>query len=424
MSDQERRIYGEHARQALEAARRGESELASVYERIATRIKTRILRRGENVTVFEIKGEIDRAFLETFERRVKAIERAMTVGAGEGPKAAERTVKLVPRLDEAQPVRATVTAAPRAARKASAQIAARTDARPRVPVSQRIRRWDTELGAEMAREVDRGIKQRKGILGAAREIQKLDEGRLHVDLPQYLKRVEEVARAGNMDELKLLSKGYLTRAQKLLGELQTDGTRKASAYSLRGATTRFLRDVQKAGPEGVDKLIDRYVKERAQYQARLIARHETVEAFRESYVRSSSSKEGVVGFRWLLSNRHVVPDECDVFAHTNHYGLGPGGYPADAIPQRHPSCLCTIVAILDRDHFKRANNPALPRAYVDTASPDAVGWMINNEGIAQRILGPTRWAAFKRGIPVLDAQGRPLLVRDVLGRMPSSMAAE
>lgn len=403
---EEERIYQEALAKALDAARAGEGELAPVYRRISARIKARIRKRGDDVTIFELQREIDEAFAADFQKRIVLIEDAVGKAGRVGPPAAKRTAELVAQTQ----VHAQIAATPRAVSSASRRIAARTSARSSVPISTRIRRWDQKLGSEMAREVDRGIKQGRGIIGAAREIQKLDTG-LEVRLPLYLKEVEAAARAGNIDELKVLTKRYTARAKKLLGEIQVDGTRKASAYSLRSATLRFLKDVEKARGNGIDKVVNRYVEDRAQYQARLIARHESVEAFRESYVRESRDKPGVVGYRWQLSSRHKVPDECDIFARQNAHDMGPGVYPADYIPRRHPACLCSIVAVVDREHFRRPANDALPR---DKTSPGAEDWLRQNEGLAQQILGPTRWAAFKSGLSVLDAEGRPRLVRDIL----------
>ena len=51
--------------------------------------------------------------------------------------------------------------------------------------------------------------------------------------------------------MKALAKRYTARAKKMLGTLE-GGTRKASPYSLRSATQRFLKDVQKVGADGVD----------------------------------------------------------------------------------------------------------------------------------------------------------------------------
>jgi hypothetical protein len=85
-----------------------------------------------------------------------------------------------------------------------------------------------------------------------------------------------------------------------------------------------------------------------------------------------------------------------------------------------------LTAVLDRRHFSRpaSQRVGIPDDMRDTESPDVIGWMVNNQGISERIVGPTRWAAFKQGVDVLDGDGRPLLVRDVLPAMARRQAAE
>lgn len=400
MTDEER-AFRRALGQVLDDEGSGEHDLGKVYKRVSGRIQVAIRKRGDKATAFEVKGDIDGAFGQTFERRVRMVEGTVRRA---GPRGAE--------LGQGVLGRANVPQAARELADASQRIAQRTEARPTVPISTRIRRWDQDLGAEMAREVTRGIQQGRGILGAAREIQKIDKG-YAAQLPQYLQRVEDAARAGNLPALKKLSKRYLARAKKTLGELQPDGSLRSSPYSLRSATTRFLRDVQKAQGEGIDKVVSTYVEERAQYQARLIARHESVEAMREAYVRESRDKAGVIGYRWITTGRHKLPDECDVFANQNLYELGPGVYPPDEIPKRHPSCTCAIIAVVDSKPFSSPANTNAPR---DTKSPDGHGWLHQNQDLAKKILGPTRYKAFKEGLPVLDRDGRPVLVRHLAGR--------
>ena len=102
-------------------------------------------------------------------------------------------------------------------------------------------------------------------------------------------------------------------------------------------------------------------------------------------------------------------------------------FPPDKVPQNpHPACRCSCSCVLDRQHFERpaSQRVGVPDDMRDTQSPDAVGWMISNAGKAERIVGPTRWAAFKQGIDVLDHEGRPRLVRDILPEMGRRQAAE
>lgn len=436
MADDPKGIFDEHLRKSVEAAKRADAALAVIYREITRRVKASIKKRGDNVTVFEVRAQVDREFAATLKVRVKAIEKAVDAGAAEGPKAAVKTAEIVERstqaseaekrtaavIEAAQPIRVEINATKKSLKAASEKLAARTKARPRVPISTRVRAWDEKLASEMAREVEAGIRQKRGIIGAAREIQKLDKGRV-VELPKYLQQVEAAARKGDMAELKQLTSKWTAWAREHLGEIQADATRKASQYSLRSATERFLRDIEKAGAEGIDKVVDKYIAERAQYHARLIARHETVQAMRRTYVEETKDKPGVVAFRWQLSpTRHKVRDICDVFANANRFGLGPGIYPADHIPEPHPACICATVAVIDRQHFRRARDPSMGPPLEDKQSPDAMGWLVNAAD-GKQIVGPTRWVAAKAGVNVFDQEGQLLPVAAVLDKMPSAAHA-
>jgi hypothetical protein len=340
-------------------------------------------------------------------RRRKVIAASVEAGALKGPKAVRRTMRAVygEKVTKTQ-LRTSATAL----REGADRIAGKVTV-DHVSLSKRIRKWDRRLGDEMAHHIERGIKTRKGIEQIAKKIERLDN--VTEGLPKYLQQVEDLARKGGGKELKALAKRYAARAKKLMGEMQADGSVRASAYSLRSPTSKFLRDIQKAGKDGVDNVVKMYVEERAAWRAKLIARHETVEAYRRSYVESSKSKPGVYAFEWKLSNRHPVPDICDVHAHANYYGLGPGRYPGDRIPERHPSCICSLIACVDRKHFEReeSDNKADLR---DHKSPDGVDWLKQNQTAAAAILGPTRMEAMRQGVPVLTKEHQLIPVGELV----------
>lgn len=411
-------IYQAKLARVMAQARRGEGKLAKLYQETARKVREAV--RGEKLSAKQLQERVQAAFETTLFARVRVIRGVIEVGADAGPSAARKTFRAVYGEDT---TRAQVRGDATAIEEAADRIAGRVTP-DRVSLSKRVRKWDRELGDELAREVDTAIKTRRGILEAAESIRRADTYK--AKLPAYLEEIEKLARGGNKDALRKAVKLNLSKVRKALGEIQPDGTRLASPYSLRSATQKFLRDIEVASEADIDGIVAGYVEKRAAYQARLIARHETVEAFRRSYVEQTSSKPGCIGHKWTLSNRHVVPDECDLFANQNAYGLGPGVYPKGKLPSRHPNCLCTLTAVLDRGHFSRpaSERVGIPEDMRDTESPDVIGWMINNQGISERIVGPTRWAAFKQGVDVLDSDGRPLLVRDVLPAMARRQAAE
>ena len=416
MPSKELTIFRVHMSEAIAAARRGETELAALYREVDALVRTTLRGRADHLTAPEIQQYVDEAFEKTLFKRLKSVRVSIETGAKLGPKASRKTMRAVYGEEVA---RAQVRASPKALTQAADRIAGRVTV-DQVSLTRRMRRVDRAVSAEMAREVEAGVRQKKGILGAARKIEKLDPR--EVRLPQYLQQVEDAARAGNLPELKQLTKRYAAHAKTMLGELQADGTRRASKYSLRSATARFVKDIEQAGPKGIDKVVKQYITEKAAFRANLIARHETVEAFRRSYIEQSKNKPGVVGMQWRLSpTRHPVPDECDIYANQNAHELGPGVYPADRVPRHpHPACLCSITVVLDKQHFSRQradNDNAIPDELRDRKSPGAIGWLKQNDQVAAKILGPTRHALMKQGVTVLHPDGKPRLVRDLLPKV-------
>lgn len=77
------------------------------------------------------------------------------------------------------------------------------------------------------------------------------------------------------------------------------------------------------------------------YDARRIAVSEVNNSLREANAVAMVESPLVSAAQWQLSGRHHDPDECDVLADTDFYGLGPGFYPPDAFPAApHPHCGC------------------------------------------------------------------------------------
>lgn len=64
--------------------------------------------------------------------------------------------------------------------------------------------------------------------------------------------------------------------------------------------------------------------------------------------QSDSSEKSVItkGIKWNLSKNHEEKDICDQYANQDLYGLGPGIYPADKVPDRHTGCKCYLTSVL------------------------------------------------------------------------------
>jgi hypothetical protein len=77
------------------------------------------------------------------------------------------------------------------------------------------------------------------------------------------------------------------------------------------------------------------------YFANRIAQTELHRAFTTKQAADLMEDEEVEWVQWRLSVTHPRPDICDLHAHVDRYGLGPGVYPKPLapLPPAHPHCL-------------------------------------------------------------------------------------
>lgn len=122
----------------------------------------------------------------------------------------------------------------------------------------------------------------------------------------------------------------------------------------------------------------------------------------------------------------VLVHNCDLLANQNLYGLGPGGYPVDAVPPTpHVNCMCSTVAITDRFHSRRElarmkGEPEPPREWEVGGRETAAEWLGRQpDTFVDSLLGPTRAPIFRQEPHrVISPLGAPIPVHQVLGLPP------
>ncbi len=236
----------------------------------------------------------------------------------------------------------------------------------------------------------------------------LDADRPVVELPKYVQELSEAAKFKRGAGDPNLYEQAVKRWHNQVSRLGQGAELQAGEYTIQSATRELVRRLGKAKPDQVDTLVERWVLERARYQARVIARHESVEAARESALSSYREQDWVHGVRWTLSPSHPRPDICDMHAGVDLYGLGAGGYPLDKVPGRHPSCMCNLVPISDEAHFERKiakakGNEEPARKWLSGRKESAEDWLKTQaKELRQAIIGPTREKLLERGRKVFD----------------------
>lgn len=124
-----------------------------------------------------------------------------------------------------------------------------------------------------------------------------------------------------------------------------------------------------------------------------VFRTELNRAHGQAYQSGAASHPDVIGMKYNLSPSHPRTDICDVYAHANLYGLGPGVYPVGQAPwPAHPNTMSYLTAVF-RDEVSPADR---------AGQQDAVGYLRALPADRQdQILGQAKGQALRVG--ALDA---------------------
>lgn len=286
-----------------------------------------------------------------------------------------------------------------------------------VRLSSRMWRNHRRLSSQMAALIQRTIRAGASMQEISNEILRLERPELGETL--HVQRLRAQAKRAVVSGDRNAFDEAVTRFEKSASRL---GSAADAQFSLRPAATQLASDVRRAVPDQIERHIDRFVSERARNHTKLIARTETVEAYRDSYRKSTKDKDYVVGYRWVLGANHPRIDICDQYAGQDLHGLGPGGYPpGDVPPTPHPADLCSQVAIIDSDHFKRqravlSGEPDPPRPWLSARRESSVDWLQRQRPVDRKlILGKGASEIFEREpARVLGAHGKARRLRDIL----------
>lgn len=298
------------------------------------------------------------------------------------------------------------------AQRAAAEVLRGRIVVDRVPISARLREHHADVARRLGSEVQQALRAGESIFETSERILAADTRPTQV--AQYVRDLEAAARRGGED-LQREIRRYRRQIDRL-------GSADRGATSIRAATESLLQRLEGATTDAqIDRAVNRWVLDKAQYHAKVTARTETIRAYRESYIASTRGQSFTKGYRWSLSSGHKVADVCDLLAGQDLYGLGPGGYPVDQVPDiPHPSDLCTLTAIIDEHHFDRRiaeieGTPEPPRTWESGNRETSEAWLRRQAPELRReILGPTRDRILSEGgTRVTSGQGTIRRVRDI-----------
>lgn len=183
-----------------------------------------------------------------------------------------------------------------------------------------------------------GLRQGRSAIRIAKELAELDV--TDARIPQYLRRLESALRGTSdarlVDEFRRAAREAARRKEGPLG--------------LRGPARRVIQAARTGSAEKLDEAIQYFLERKVRYHSLVIARTEANNAFLAGHVEQAKQSPWVRGIKWNLSASHRTECECEVFAEQDRYGLGPGVYPPDRLPDRpHPNCFCFFTDVVDLD---------------------------------------------------------------------------
>ena len=169
------------------------------------------------------------------------------------------------------------------------------------------------------------------------------------DIPEFMKKLSEI---GKLTDYK----GQTFR--KTLRDVE----RQLKRVNVQGMKIAY-RKVKEAIETGNEKKINKAVyvatQERTRYFARRIARTELARAYGDGAMAKWENDEDCVAFQWKLSTGHPFCDICDLYAHADLYGMGPGIFPKDKVPRLpvHPNCMCHLRPVMSGSKLLKSETP-------------------------------------------------------------------
>lgn len=404
-------------RRMLAAQRRAEERLARVWAGIEARIRAMVPSLLEDdASAARILGRIRAEVLPTASTRLSAIVSGAHASASAGheggasvPERAfgELGLPIARRIAAGRTSDDAMALATRYLEGASAVGG--------IPLSARLHDRSEATMVAMAAELRDGIVGGLSVERLAQALFEVEDVR--VALPRYVTDLQAAVRGGDRARLRATVREHLAGADRM------------SDPTLRAAARRLVRTARRATEEDLDRQVSYWVRDRALYTERVVARTETARVFEAAFTESTREQPWVKGYRWNLSGSHPAPDICDLFANQAIDGLGPGGYEASAVPSTpaHPNCLCYLTAIIDDGHFERELAAARgeeppPETWRDPRRETASEWLRRQpEAFQRQVLGPGRHAVWSEHPErVIGPRGtiRPLWQVEGRGRPP------
>lgn len=208
-------------------------------------------------------------------------------------------------------------------------------------LSERTTKGGKEITAQAASIIAEAIKKGKSVQKTALAL--FDGyGYGHVlptqDIPEFMKKLSEI---GKLTDYK----GQTFR--KTLRDVERQ-LKRVNVQGMKIAYGKIKEAIETGNEKKINKAVYVATQERTRYFARRIARTELARAYGDGAMAKWENDEDCVAFQWKLSTGHPFCDICDLYAHADLYGMGPGIFPKDKVPRlpAHPNCMCHLRPVM------------------------------------------------------------------------------
>ena len=209
-------------------------------------------------------------------------------------------------------------------------------------LSERTTKGSKEITAQAASIIAEAIKKGESVQKTALAL--FDGyGYGHIlptqDIPKFMKKLTEI---GKLTDYK----GQEFR--KTLRDVERQ-LKRVNVQGMKIAYGKVKEAIETGNEKKINKAVYVATQERTRYFARRIARTELARAYGDGAMAKWESDEDCVAFQWKLSTGHPFCDICDLYAHADLYGMGPGIFPKDKVPRLpvHPNCMCHLRPIME-----------------------------------------------------------------------------
>lgn len=219
-------------------------------------------------------------------------------------------------------------------------------------LSERTTKGGKEITAQAASIIAEAIKKGKSVQKTALAL--FDGyGYGHVlptqDIPEFVKKLAEIGRLTDY-------KGREFR--KTLRDVERQ-LKRVNVQGMKIAYGKIKEAIETGNEKKINKAVYVATQERTRYFARRIARTELARAYGDGAMAKWENDEDCVAFQWKLSTGHPFCDICDLYAHADLYGMGPGIFPKDKVPRLpvHPNCMCHLRPVMSGSKLLKSETP-------------------------------------------------------------------